>query len=461
MNDKDLPVSLSGKRHILQAEEELRLEVPHTSRECSITLLKGSCELWGLELALGHEYCISGGFKWALFTWHGCVLQVEKQDDDDAAAAEDMVYVSDETTANVAYVNTHAQLEVLRDEALAKEGAGPRVLIVGPPECGKSSLAKVLIAYATKLGRTPLWVDLDPSDNALSVPGTLAVAPISTSALTVETFGTTGIPPSTAAPLVFWYSAGTLDNPELFKAQVSSMARKIHQRLAQNVDENASGIIVNTNGNIQADGYQMILHTLDELDIDVILIMGHDRLYSMLTSHFKAIEDWTGKIIKLPRSGGVVSRDAAFRRISRSLAIKRYFYGTHMKSPTTGAKLPELTPFAMQVPFKNVTLYKLSSVSLSNALLPVGQQQSTEAVQLTPVNISEGLVHNLIGVCHPAAVQSYMDSGKASDLYESAVAGFCVVEKVNMDTDMLHLLSPCAGTLPSHTFLVGDITFME
>jgi polyribonucleotide 5'-hydroxyl-kinase len=147
MNDKDLPVSLSGKRHILQAEEELRLEVPHTSRECSITLLKGSCELWGLELALGHEYCISGGFKWALFTWHGCVLQVEKQDDDDAAAAEDMVYVSDETTANVAYVNTHAQLEVLRDEALAKEGAGPRVLIVGPPECGKSSLAKVLIAY--------------------------------------------------------------------------------------------------------------------------------------------------------------------------------------------------------------------------------------------------------------------------------------------------------------------------
>lgn len=318
-----------------------------------------------------------------------------------------------------------------------------------------------IIYVATKLGRTPLWVDLDPSDNALSVPGTLAVVPITTNALSMETFATTGIPPSTAAPLVMWYSSGTLNNKELFQAQVTSLGKMIHQRLAHDVEANASGIIVNTNGNIQPDGYQMILHTIHALDIDIILIMGHDRLYSMLTSHFKTNDDWSGKIIKLPRSGGVVSRDAAFRRQSRSLAIKQYFYGAHVKSPITGTKIPELTPFAMQLPFKDVTLYQLSSITLSNSLLPVGQQQSTEAIQVTPVTISEGLVHTLVCVCHPAAVQAYAESGNASDLYESSVAGFCVVEKVQMDTDMLHLLSPCAGTLPSHTFLIGDITFME
>jgi ABC-type protease/lipase transport system fused ATPase/permease subunit len=60
-------------------------------------------------------------------------------------------YTSDETNANVSYVNTHAQLEVLRDEALASNAAGPRVMIVGPPESGKSSLAKILVAYGKSI----------------------------------------------------------------------------------------------------------------------------------------------------------------------------------------------------------------------------------------------------------------------------------------------------------------------
>ena len=141
MNDKDLPASISGERHILQAEEELRLEVPHTSSKgLLVTLLKGSCELWGLELATGQEYSISGGCKLALFTWHGCVLQIDSE-------AVEISYISDETKANIAYVNTHAQLEARRDEALAKEGPGPKVLILGPPESGKTSLTRVLVAY--------------------------------------------------------------------------------------------------------------------------------------------------------------------------------------------------------------------------------------------------------------------------------------------------------------------------
>lgn len=105
---------------------------------------------------------------------------------------------------------------------------------------------------ATKLGRTPLWVDLDPSENALSVPGTLAVAPMSRSAVSIETYASSGLPPSTSAPLVLWYGSTTLDNVNLFKAQVSAMATKINQRLrGGDVDGRASGLIVNTNGNIQ------------------------------------------------------------------------------------------------------------------------------------------------------------------------------------------------------------------
>ena len=67
------------------------------------------------------------------------------------------MYVSEECVANVAFVNTHAQLEAMRDEALmnninkananGKMMDGPRVLVVGPADCGKTSLVKVLTSY--------------------------------------------------------------------------------------------------------------------------------------------------------------------------------------------------------------------------------------------------------------------------------------------------------------------------
>ena len=102
------------------------------------------------------------------------------------------------------------------------------------------------LLLATKLGRTPLWVDLDPADNALSVPGTLAVAPMTASAMTVEP----GLPPAT--PLVMWYGSTSLDNTDLFKAQVRAMSQKMDRRMEGDSDSaRASGIIVNTNGWIQ------------------------------------------------------------------------------------------------------------------------------------------------------------------------------------------------------------------
>ena len=77
------------------------------------------------------------------------------------------------------------------------------------------------------------------------------------------------------------------------------------------------------------------------------------------------------------------------------------------------------------------------------------------------MDITEKLQHALLAVCHPAAVQAFQKSGQARDLYEAGVAGFVAVERVLMETEMLHLLCPCAGSLPSYTLLMGDITWME
>jgi polyribonucleotide 5'-hydroxyl-kinase len=253
--------------------------------------------------------------KIAIFTWHGAVIDVLSPD-----GSLEMAYTSDETSSNVAAVNTHAQLEALRDAAASSGSDGPRVLIVGPTECGKSSLTKVLVAYAVKLGRTPVWVDLDPHDPALSVPGTLAACVVGSDALSVESMALSGLPVTTSAPpLVLWHGSTQLA-PDLFRAQVTALGRNIDQRLQHDDWARSSGLIVNTNGWIQEEGFQLLLHSVTALRISVILVMGHDRLYSMMKNAIaKQDEGSSIKIIKVPRSGGVVSRSANFMLSSRML----------------------------------------------------------------------------------------------------------------------------------------------
>ena len=450
----DLPPA-QGTRHALAAEEELRMEVPFLKQStCTILLRKGSCELWGLELVLGKPHILTdGGFKLALFTWHGCVVDIECEN-------LDIAYTTDETNCNIAYVNTHAQLEALRDQAASSSTDGPRVLICGPTDTGKTSLLKILTAYACKLGRAPLVVDLDTNDNTLSIPGTISACPLNYDALSIETHAATGVPPGTASSLVMWHGSASQLTPELWKAQVTALASKINRRASGDALERASGLLVNTSGSMK-DDLSLLLHAVEALSISVVLVMGDDRLYSMLKS--KVDKDAT-KLIKLPRSGGVVTREPDFLRQTRIRSIKRYFYGGLVEAPNTTKRVPELTPFLLQLPTDQITIYKFTSISLSASLLPVAASQTTEAVQLEQVNLRDSdaanaLQHHLLAVCHPRSTAAYQQSGQASDLYLAGVAGFCSVERV-VD-DKIHLLSPCAGSLPSNVLLIGDVTWME
>ena len=89
--------------HTLPAESELRLEIPH---QTTLTLKSGTAELFGAELPSQHPLHLSAT-KVAIFTWHGCTIDITDEDD------FDILYTSEETDVNVAYVNTHAQLEAM------------------------------------------------------------------------------------------------------------------------------------------------------------------------------------------------------------------------------------------------------------------------------------------------------------------------------------------------------------
>jgi|MDSY01.1.fsa_nt_gb polyribonucleotide 5'-hydroxyl-kinase len=186
----------------------------------TVVLLEGSAEVYGFPLAEGRPYRWGRGDKVAVFTWYGCRLRVTGIGENDVDKDHSHVYVSDETPM-VAYINTHAQLERRRDHAVAvlqraaAEGGldgravpindpghgageflqfsnrsggegyhrdesigtygapspvpagpvaqGPRVLVCGPTDSGKSTLCSLLVANAVRLGRVPMFIDLDTS----------------------------------------------------------------------------------------------------------------------------------------------------------------------------------------------------------------------------------------------------------------------------------------------------------
>jgi polyribonucleotide 5'-hydroxyl-kinase len=80
------------------------------------------------------------------------------------------VYVARETPM-IFYLNIHTALEQMRVAAESSGQMGPRVLIVGPDDVGKSTLSRMLLNWAVRVGRLPILVDLDVGQNCISLPG--------------------------------------------------------------------------------------------------------------------------------------------------------------------------------------------------------------------------------------------------------------------------------------------------
>jgi polyribonucleotide 5'-hydroxyl-kinase len=89
-------------------------------------------------------------------------------------------------------------------------------------------------------------------------------------------------------PLVFYYgSCSPSENPSLYKHCVERLAAVLNDRCSKDPAARAAGMIANSMGWVEGLGYDLLLHSINTLDINTILVVGQDRLHSQMKASLK------------------------------------------------------------------------------------------------------------------------------------------------------------------------------
>lgn len=171
----------------------------------------------------------------------------------------------------ISYANTHFALDKLREEATKNGGEGPNVIVVGPNNSGKTSLIKLLTAYALRTGKQPVIVNTDSREGIISLPGSLTATPFASIVDVEQGWGSsptsTSTPVPVKLPLCYFYGLPSPeDNTKLYKPILTRLALAVRGRLAEDKVVKETGIIIDTPGVISQgkNGYELIAHIVEE-----------------------------------------------------------------------------------------------------------------------------------------------------------------------------------------------------
>ncbi|SPJ74003.1 related to cleavage/polyadenylation factor IA subunit [Fusarium torulosum] len=400
-----------------------------------VKLLAGTAEKDGVELGPKNAYTFAG-IKSKILTWHGCELEIDGRCDAESVAE----YANPTDNPANTYMNLHGQLNDMRQTAAREGKEGPRVLIVGPADVGKSTVARTLTSYATRQGYQPLVVNANPREGLLSLPGTLSASVLAT-VLDPEAVDGWGSTPTSGPssvpvklPLVFYYGRASPDeDPDFYRELTSKLAGSVSARLSEDEDVKKSGVIIDGMGlhEQSKDGFELVAHIVDEFSVNVIIVIGSTNISSELSRRFSTERTSLGEpisVVPIDKSDGVVIRDEAFLQHVREAAIKEYFFGDSKRT---------LSPLIQQVDFDNVIVYHNS-----DGHSPNGQGVTRE-------DPSSPMQHWTFAIMHATPKES-SDSVRAA-----SVMGFLYVSDVDEERRKIKLLAPVSGRLGDQPLVWG------
>lgn len=186
----------------------------------------------------------------AIFSYQGCILSI--------TGVADVEYVVGDTPMHV-YLNAHMALQHLREQAQDHGFDGPRVMVVGPSDVGKTSFCKILLNYAgmlseyiishylVKQSSKPLYVDIDTNEGSVSIPGSLAAISMNRPIDPEEDLSATPISTNTT-PLTYYYGySSPLEKSKLYSLLVNQLSSTVQQKI--DVDPSCLPFYLDRNNN--------------------------------------------------------------------------------------------------------------------------------------------------------------------------------------------------------------------
>lgn len=185
----------------------------------------------------------------------------------------------------------------------------------------------------------------------------------------------------------------------------------------------------------------MLLHAIDTFNANVVLVLGQEKLFSMLRDVLKSKPNVD--VLKLQKSGGVVSRSSKFRQKSRSYRIREYFYGI----------ANDLSPHSNIANFSDLFVYRIGGgPQAPRSALPIGADPVANPLRVAPVNIDRDLLHVVLAVSY---------AQEPDQIVSSNIAGFIYITDIDLQRRKITYLSPTAGELPSKYLVMGTLTWLE
>ncbi|KAJ9093607.1 hypothetical protein QFC19_008274 [Naganishia cerealis] len=366
--------------------------------------------------------------------------------------------------------------------------SGPRLMVLGPANAGKSTMIKNLVnlALGSGMGWAPAVVSLDPSNI------------------------------------------------------VASMQDAWEQRREKDDICRSSGLFIDTPSSMTLPAlgatkgstvrYGLVREAAEAFDVDVLIVIGNEKL----TIEMQKLFTKNGvMVISAPKSGGVVELDEHYRNRIKSQQTKTYFYGEPPLPPRL-TNLPgrmvameaSLHPHSFTVSWDDLEIYRIGEETAApSSALPMGSTRVLSATRLTRVDPSAPAnVHRLHNAVLGLVIVSEGDkredlppkkgrSGEAVKQEDSAAAtidghgdtssvkqegeadvkteenaegdneeedededeepiwkedigwrevcGFLTITKIDTAKRKYELLTPSPGRLPSRVAIAGNVEWIE
>ncbi len=273
--------------YMLEPMQELRFISNATGIE--VKLVTGRAEHFGSALVCGqtHAFIQTAG---AIFSFNGCSLVITADDVNKAT-----IYISSSEMMKQV-INTCACLNVLKKA---------RIMLVGNPDSGTSTLSKTLCNYSVRMGLNPLFIDLDV-DSSLNLCGTISATKYK----------------SGASKLCMFVGA-TQVSDDLNRNIFVRLCEKLASCCEKKTDIDT--FIIHSK-NVTTDvGYALLLEQARIWKLNAIVVVGSNETLAHTLRRDLSSQKLSTEVVNVAKSSGVVQKTTANRKEWRQKAFLDHF----------------------------------------------------------------------------------------------------------------------------------------